>query len=119
MGRGAVGRRFRGKGIMSLTAILLWDSTLALIDECSKSAGANILVDSLWPKMTALPLIADIHCSAIVEFVCYEEFNARINLVTNGSAGIGPLEAGKLNDQVWEFGTLLQNTSDAAVLSVL
>jgi hypothetical protein len=39
--------------------------------------------------------------------------------VTNGSAGIGPLEAGKLNDQVWEFGTLLQNTSDAAVLSVL
>ena len=25
MGRGALGRRFRGKGIMSVTAILLWD----------------------------------------------------------------------------------------------
>ena len=102
-----------------MTAILLWDSTLAFIDECSKSAGAHILVDSLWPKMTALLLIADIHCNAIVEFVRYEEFNARINLVTNGSTGVGPLEAGKLNDQRWEFGTLLQNTSDAAVLSVL
>ena len=64
-------------------------------------------MDSQWPKMTALSLIADFYFSAIVEFLFCEEINARISLVTNGSAGIGPLEAGKLNVQVWEFGTLL------------
>ena len=58
--------------------------------------------------MTALPIVADIHCSAIMEHVCYEELNARVNLVTNGGVGIGPIEAGKLNDQMWAFGTLLQ-----------
>ena len=54
-----------------------------------------------------------------MEHVCYEELSARVNLVTNGGVGIGPIEAGKLNDQMWVFGTLLQNDDDATVLGVL
>ena len=49
MDRWAIGRRFQGKGIMSLTAILVCDSrTLAFIDE---SAGSHILVDSMLPRL--------------------------------------------------------------------
>jgi hypothetical protein len=64
IGRGAIGRRFRSKSIMVVMAILLSDSTLAFIELCGRSAGSHVLVDSLWPKMTALTLIADIHSSA-------------------------------------------------------
>ena len=53
-----------------------------------------------------------------MEHVRYEELSARVDLVTNGGVGIGPIEAGKLNGQMWVFGTLLQNDDNATVLGV-
>ena len=118
MGRGAVGRRFRGKLMLAADALELWDDVLEFVNH-HRGHAANVLVDSLWPKMTALSIMADIHVCALMEHVCWAELSARGSLLAENGTDIGPLGAAELNNQLWAFGTLMQSPDDALVLSVL
>jgi hypothetical protein len=69
--------------------------------------------------MTAYPIQADIHACAIMEHVCWMELSARGSLLGEGGTGVGPLGAADLNNQLWDFGTLLLSTDDDVVLRVL